>query len=76
MRIRFAPLMQIKVRFLITLGVTALPPDVRRRLCLAGKVSLSDGLCPGFGLGPSGDEGQRPNQRQSRRLMLHVSGEA
>ena len=33
-------------------AVTALPPDVRRWLCLAGIVSVYIGLSPWFGLKP------------------------
>ena len=36
------------------LEVTALPPDVRRRLC-PGKLQEPVGLCPWFGLGPSSE---------------------
>jgi len=51
---------------------TALPPDVRRGLGLAGTHCLHFGLCPSFGLRPfkyhnnwtlrGAPRGQRPNQ--------------
>lgn len=40
--------------------VTAAPPDVRRRLCLAVAAIVTNGLCPWFGLRPVHTLGQNP----------------
>ena len=53
----------------------AVPPDVRRRLCLAGSLELDDGLWPWYGLWPV-NAGPSPNEGQSPSYFLQSNGKA
>ncbi|HXL80751.1 MAG TPA: hypothetical protein VN951_07750 [Pyrinomonadaceae bacterium] len=59
-------------QILWAMSVSALPPDVRRRLCPADSSQISPGLCPG----PNDWLAQRPIKGHSHRRTSGGKAEA